>query len=160
MYDTTVKYRSGVAFEVTARGHRLLCDQPFEAGGDDSGMTPPELMLASLATCAGYYIVQYLKVRNLPVDGLAVLTRAHKAQQPARLGAFQIVIHPPPGMGDRELAGIRRAAEKCLIHNTLLHPPSIEIEVVPSRSEQVGIPGSVVGEALDGGGPGGVHALR
>jgi putative redox protein len=52
---------NGVQLEAEARGHRLLSDQPLSNGGDDAGMTPPELMLASLGTCAGYYALQYLR---------------------------------------------------------------------------------------------------
>jgi uncharacterized OsmC-like protein len=32
-----------------------------EDGGFDEGMTPPELMLASLSACAGFYAADYLK---------------------------------------------------------------------------------------------------
>jgi uncharacterized OsmC-like protein len=63
MYETTVRYQDGVRFEAEARGHRVLCDQPVQNGGSDEGMSPPELMLASIATCAGYYALQYLIAR-------------------------------------------------------------------------------------------------
>jgi putative redox protein len=115
-------------FEVTARGHRVICDQPFDNGGSDEGMTPPEFLLASLATCAAYYAAQYLKARGLPAGDLAVRVSAEKAAQPARLASFQIEIMVP-GMDDRHQAGILRAAKACLIHNTLLGAPHIEIAV-------------------------------
>ena len=35
-------------------------------------MTPPELFLASLGTCAAYYAAEYLNARDLPADGLEV----------------------------------------------------------------------------------------
>jgi len=115
-------------FEVAARGHRVICDQPFDNGGSDEGMTPPEFLLASLATCAAYYAAQYLKARGLPVDGLKVRVNAEKAAQPARLASFQIEV-TVPGLDDRHGAGVLRAAKACLIHNTLLGAPHIEIAV-------------------------------
>src|SRR5215475_12713740 len=63
--EVTVRHRGDVQFEAEARGHRVLCDQPAENHGSDQGITPPEFLLASLATCAGYYAVQYLKTRSL-----------------------------------------------------------------------------------------------
>src|SRR5438046_550528 len=68
--EAIAKFQGGVRFEVAARGHRAVCDQPAESGGADAGMTPPEFLLGSLATCAGYYAAQYLKGRGLSTDGL------------------------------------------------------------------------------------------
>ena len=125
--ETTVRFLDGVRFEAEARGHTVLCDQPFENGGQDSGMTPPEFLLASLGTCAGYYALQYLRARQLKTAGLVVKVEAGKAAQPARMDNFRILIEVP-GMDDpRHRDGVIRAAKNCLIHNTMLHAPSIEI---------------------------------
>jgi putative redox protein len=64
--DVMARYLGGSKFEVAARGHRVICDQPFENGGSDEGMSPPELLLASLATCAAYYATQYLNHAACP----------------------------------------------------------------------------------------------
>ena len=88
--EVTANYLGGKRFAVEARGHRVLCDQPFDSGGEDQGMTPPEFLLAALASCAAYYAAEYLKVRNLPAAGLNVRVTAEKAQQPARLASFAI----------------------------------------------------------------------
>src|ERR1035438_5447527 len=59
--EVVAQYLADSKFEVAARGHRVICDQPVDNGGSDGGMTPPEFLLASLATCAAYYAAQYLK---------------------------------------------------------------------------------------------------
>ncbi len=115
-------------FEVAARGHRVICDQPLDNGGSDEGMSPPEFLLASLATCAAYYAAQYLKTRKLPAEDLQVRVCAEKATQPARLAAFHIEV-TAPGLAERHQDGILRAVKACLIHNTLLGGPSIEVAV-------------------------------
>ena len=124
-------YRGDSKFEIQARGHRVMCDQPLENGGADTGMTPPEFLLASLASCAAYYAAQYLKTRKLPADQLEVNVSAEKASQPARLGSFRILVCAP-GLDQRHQEGILRAAKACLIHNTLLGSPSIEVVVCPT----------------------------
>lgn len=126
--EVTAEFFGDSRFQVQARGHKAICDQPMDNGGSDAGMTPPEFLLASLATCAAYYAAQYLKARHLPAKELKVRVSGEKAQQPARLGAFRIEVSAP-GLDERHQAGIVRAAKSCLIHNTLLHPPSIEIVV-------------------------------
>lgn len=124
--EVTAEYITGSKFQVASRGHRVMCDQPRDNGGTDEGMTPPEFLLASLATCAGYYAAQYLQARDLPAEGLHVRVHAEKAQQPARLATFRIEV-TALGLDQRHQAGILRAVKACLIHNTLLGEPRIEV---------------------------------
>jgi putative redox protein len=126
--EALAQYLGGSKFEVIARGHRVICDQPLDNGGSDEGMSPPEFLLASLATCAAYYGTQYLKARKLPVEDPQVRVSAEKATQPARLASFQIDV-TAPGLDERHQAGILRAVRACLVHNTLLGAPSIEVSV-------------------------------
>jgi uncharacterized OsmC-like protein len=119
----------GVQFRITARNHTILCDQPEENGGQDTGMTPPEFLLASLGSCAGYYAVQYLKTRNLASSGVEVTVTAEKLKGPARLGNFHIHVTCPVALTEEHRQGLMRSVHACLIHNTLLSPPQIEIEL-------------------------------
>jgi uncharacterized OsmC-like protein len=91
-------------------------------------MTPPEFLLVSLGTCAGFYAAQYLKARFLPADGLEIKVSAEKAKQPARLGKMRIEVMLPELAPEHE-AGVLRAVHACLVHNTLLHTPEIETVV-------------------------------
>ena len=125
--EVRVEHIDGVKFSAATRGHQVICDQPESNGGVDAGMTPPEFLLVSLGTCAGFYAAQYLKTRGLPTTGLAIEVHAEKAMQPARIGSFRIEILLPD-LADREKhePGILRAVKACLVHNTLIHEPGIE----------------------------------
>jgi putative redox protein len=129
--ELLVKHLQDVKFEASVRNHRVICDQPASLGGADEGMTPPEFLLVSLGTCAGYYAVQYLKTRGLPVQGLEVKVSAEKASAPARVASFRIEVIAP-GLDAQHEQGVYRAAKACLIHNTLLNAPAIEIVVTTS----------------------------
>ena len=61
--EVIVEHLGAVQFEIKARGHIIVTDQPRENGGFDEGMTPPELLLASLGSCAAFYAAQYLRKR-------------------------------------------------------------------------------------------------
>jgi putative redox protein len=124
--EVIVHHLGDVQFEAVARGHRVQSDQPVENRGADTGMTPPELFLAALGTCAGYYAAEYLRTRGLPTGGLEVRVMAEKAAQPARLDKFRIEV-TAPDLDPRHEAGLLRAVKACLIHNTLTHPPAVEI---------------------------------
>ena len=129
MFEVLVDHLGEVQFEVKARGHKVFSDQPLENGGFDEGMTPPELLLASLGACAGYYAVQYLKARRLPMRGLRVRTTADKAEAPPRVDNIHIEVEYPETLDERYRAGVLAAVHKCMIHNTLLYPPKISVDV-------------------------------
>jgi putative redox protein len=112
--EVTIDHLGSVQFEIKARQHTLICDQPPENGGFDEGMTPPELLLASLGSCAGFYAAQ---------------VTAEKMKEPARLGAFVIEVDLPVEISEEHKLGVERAVHHCLIHNTLLNPPKIELDI-------------------------------
>ena len=127
--EILVEHLGGVQFEIRARKHTIASDQPAENGGFDEGMTPPELLLASLGSCVGYYAAQYLRKHKLATEGTIVRVTADKAKDPARLDNFRIALEIPGEMSQQDLEGVEEAASHCLIHNTLLHPPKISIEM-------------------------------
>jgi uncharacterized OsmC-like protein len=127
--EVTVEHLGAVQFEIHARQHTISCDQPLENGGYDEGMTPPELLLASLGSCAGFYAAQYLRKYKLATEGTRVRVTAEKVKDPARVENFCIEIETPVELSEQHRAGVERAVHHCLIHNTLLHPPQIKIEI-------------------------------
>lgn len=129
MLEVSVEHLGAVQFEIKARGHSIVSDQPAENGGFDEGMTPPELMLASLGSCAGFYAVDYLKRQQLAAEGTKVRVTAEKAKNPARMDNFRIEVEVAAGLSEEQVKGVEEAVLRCLIHNTLTHPPKIELAV-------------------------------
>jgi uncharacterized OsmC-like protein len=130
--EVTITQLDNVKFAIQSGPHTILCDQPTENGGGDEGMTPPELLLASLGSCAAFYAVQYLKTRNLAQSGVEVSVTAEKLKQPARVGNFRIQVACPVPLSEEQTEGLMRFVHHCLIHNTLLAPPEIQIELTTS----------------------------
>jgi uncharacterized OsmC-like protein len=128
--EVTVEHLGAVQFEIKARQHSIICDQPLENFGHDEGMTPPELLLASLGSCAGFYAAQYLRKHKLATEGTRVRVTGDKLKEPTRIDNFRIEIETPAELSDQDRAGVEAAVHHCLIHNTLLHPPKIAIEIV------------------------------
>jgi uncharacterized OsmC-like protein len=127
--EVLVEHLGAVQFEIKTRNHSIVSDQPLESGGHDEGMTPPELMLASLGSCAGYYAAQYLRKHQLATEGTLVRVSAEKEKNPARMENFRIDIQVPVDLEEKHRAGVEEAVHHCLIHNTLLHPPKISLEI-------------------------------
>lgn len=127
--EITVNHLGDVQFEIKARQHTVISDQPSDNGGYDEGMTPPELMLASLGSCAAFYAAAYLKKHNLATVGTKVRVTCDKVKPPARLDNFRIEVEVPVELDEKHRAGVMDSVHRCLIHNTLLQPPKIEIAI-------------------------------
>ena len=127
--EVNISHLDKVKFSIQSRTHTILCDQPVESGGEDSGMTPPELLLASLGSCAAFYAVEYLRTRNLARSGVEVRVNADKLKQPARIGNFRIHVAYPVTLTEEHSEGLMRSVKHCLIHSTLLSPSEIAIEL-------------------------------
>ncbi len=127
--EVLIQHLGAVQFEIQARQHTVISDQPAENNGYDEGMTPPELLLASLGSCAAYYVVDYLKRNKLPQEGTSVRVTAEKVKVPFRLDNFKVEVNVQGELDDDQLRGVEEAVHRCLIHKTLLHPPQIGVEI-------------------------------
>jgi len=101
------------------RDHTPLFATTDREWWEDSGMTPPELLLASLGSCAAFYAMQYLKTRNLAETGVEVTVTAEKLKQPARVGNFRVHVVLSVSLTEEQTEGLTRSVHHCLVHNTL-----------------------------------------
>lgn len=125
----TVNHIGDVQFSMQTRTHTIYTDQPTDNGGWDEAMTPPEIFLSAIGSCAAFYAVAYLKRKGLPYEGTRVEISAEKLTAPARLGEMKIVVHPPEELTEEHKAGVDDSVHRCILHNTLMHPPEVKVEV-------------------------------
>lgn len=127
---TIVEGAGGLRFDARIRGHTVRTDQPVQAGGTDTAVTPLELLGAALGACAALYVSRFCAARGLPTGDLRVEVRATNADDsPRRLGRFVIDVVLPPGIPDDMVPLIERVVRTCPVHNTLAHPPAMEIAI-------------------------------
>ncbi|MEV2241012.1 OsmC family protein [Micromonospora sp. NPDC049891] len=125
-----VRFRAGEAYEIRVRDHRLLADQPVDAGGADTAPSPTELFAASLAACVAYYAGRYLSRHGYDRTGLAVTASFEMAtDRPARVAAIRITVRPPTDLPPDRWPALRAVASHCTVHNTLLSTPQIEVDI-------------------------------
>ncbi|MDX8381875.1 MAG: OsmC family protein [Ghiorsea sp.] len=113
-------------FKVSCRSHTMIIDQPVDNGGDDAGMTPPEVMAGSMASCIGFYVVRYCEQAKIDATDLKVSCDWNVGGEPKHMDNFEIHIHLPAAPENRKKA-IERVAKTCLIHATLSVQPTVNI---------------------------------
>jgi len=77
--------------------------------------------------------VEYLHARSLSAAELGIRVSAAKGTDPARLASFRIEVNVP-GIDERHQQGLLRAVKTCLIHNTLITGPRLEVEVTAAQT--------------------------
>lgn len=128
-----VNYVDGFKFIIEQRGHVVVTDQPRPVGSDE-GMTPVELMGAALGGCIAVYAADFLARNEIPREGLAVDVEWESAAQPNRVGAYAVRVQVPQPLSERQSASLSRLIHACTVHNTLTHPPKIDIALTSPSS--------------------------
>jgi len=125
-----VEHNTVTRYVATVRGHEVRVDQPLAAGGTDEAPTPVELFVISLATCVAYYAGRYLERHGLSLAGLAVHAEYRKADRaPARVASIQLRVTVPAGLPTGMLKPLHAAVTRCMVHNMLREPPSVDIQI-------------------------------
>lgn len=129
-YDVLTTYREGLSFSTRFRGkHEIVTDQPAPDGGD-AGPMPTELLLASLGTCVGHYVVEKLQQHGIPTEGLTVRTDAEKAEDlPPRFSKLIVRIDVPAEIPEKKRKRVQKTAEACFVHHTLSIVPEIAVDL-------------------------------
>jgi len=123
-----VEFPGGLRVDACVGRHRIATDQSVSQGGEGSAPSPLAHFYASLATCAGFYALRFCRAREIATAGLeTTLETSHDAE--GRVIGVSIRIGLPAGFPARYREAIRRAAEQCAVHQFVLAPAPIEIEV-------------------------------
>lgn len=132
---------AGDAFEVQVRGHVLMADQPRSDGGRETGPTPVELFVSSVAACAAQHAGHFLDWHCVSRDGLRVQARFRMADdRPARVSELSLTVRAPALPEDR-LAALRAVVSHCTV-TAVARPPEIHVEVVREAQCESATPSS------------------
>lgn len=105
-------------------------DMVIHTDQDGSAPAPFLLFLASIATCAGIYVVSFCRHRGLSTDGVRVLQRTRTNRETHMVEALEIDIVVPPDFPEKYHAALVRAADQCAVKRHLADPPEITVQTV------------------------------
>ena len=124
-YDITLA--GGKKVNIAMRGLTITTDQPVSDGGENSAPSPFELFLASLGTCAGYFVVLFCQARNIPAEGIKMTQTVIRNDANHMVEKIVIDISLPAGFPDKYKDAVIRAAESCTVKKHLTAPPEIQV---------------------------------
>ncbi|MFP5230681.1 MAG: OsmC family protein [Acidobacteriota bacterium] len=133
--EISLYHSGGARFTAEARHHRTVLDQPAGDGGTDQGMSPAELLLASLGGCVGQYVAQYLSAHGLSSKGLAVTVRTQPSPRALRFGDFQVEV-AVPGLTDRQLRALEKSFPAGLVQNAVRFENQLQVTAVATQDKK------------------------
>ena len=98
-------------------GHRIHSDEEAAKGGDDTGATPHELLLAALGSCTAMTLKLYAERKGWPLRDVHVTLNGVSGE-----GAY-IISREVAIDGDLDVEQRQRLleiADKCPVHRTLM----------------------------------------
>jgi putative redox protein len=107
--------------------YTVLTDQPSPTGEAGSAPTPFSLFLASIATCAGIYVLGFCKQRNLPTEGIRIIQRSRTNKMNGMVENVDLEIQIPEGFPEKYLPSLVRSAELCAVKKHIEKPPEFNV---------------------------------
>lgn len=121
---------------VTAGHHVVEADEPQSSGGDDSGISPYEFLMAGLGTCTAMTLRMYATRNRWPVDKITIEVTHEKvsAADGNRVDRFERAIRLTGELTEDQRARLMAIAEKCPVSQTLQRP-SLVVSRLSSPNE-------------------------
>ncbi len=83
---THIEWTGGVAFKtLSGTGHEAIMDGAPEAGGQNSGARPMEMVLTGLAGCTSFDVVEILKKMRVDLHAMTAEITAERAENAPRV---------------------------------------------------------------------------
>jgi putative redox protein len=125
--EIIVDFPGGARSDAHFGAFAVATDQPADHGGQNAAPTPFEMFLASIATCAGFYVLGFCKMRGISSEGIRLIQRMERDPSTKMVRKIYQDIQLPPGFPEQYVSAIKRAADSCLVKKHLEAPPEFEI---------------------------------
>ncbi len=125
--EMEITFPDGARVDAQFGPYTVMTDQPPMGGGEGSAPTPFAVFLASIGTCAGIYVLGFLRKRGLPTEGVRIRQRMHSNPVTGMVSQIDLEIQVPEGFPEKYKDSLVRSAELCAVKKHFESPPSFNI---------------------------------
>lgn len=130
--EMRIRFPGGLKVDAAVAGRTVHTDQPEASGGDGTAPSPFDLFVASIGTCAGYYVLAFCRKREIPTEGIELVLHTEAGPGGKGVARIGIEIRLPSSFPERYVDACARASEQCSVKRHLANPPEIVLEAVRS----------------------------
>ena len=123
----------GKKVQAEHNGYKIQTDQPKMAGGEGSAPSPFDLFLASIGTCAGFYVLAFCQKRDIPTNDIVLDVDFIQDEERHMIERIDISLSLPKSFPERYVNACVKAAEQCTVKRHLQQPPTVSLQA--SRAE-------------------------
>jgi ribosomal protein S12 methylthiotransferase accessory factor len=127
--DVDIAFPGDKKVTASFNGFMVETDQPVSQGGEGAAPDPFELFIASIATCTGYYALNFCLMRNIPISGLGLTMRTARDEEKKMTGKIVIEIVLPSDFPSKYESALVRAVGLCTVKKHIQNPPEFEIYI-------------------------------
>lgn len=125
--EMKISFPGGLRVDAEYKGFVIKTDQPVYSGGDGSAPAPFDLFLASIATCAGIYVLFFCQKRAIPTEKAAVVMKTIRNPETKRIEKISIEIKLPPEFPEKYKKAVIKAVDSCSVTAHILDPPAFDV---------------------------------
>ena len=126
----TVSFPGGKRVNASYGQFEIATDQAVDSGGGGTAPEPYDYFLASIATCAGIYVLGFCQKRDIPYDDICLTQSWEREEKTNRLTRVRIAIEVPADFPEKYRDALVRVANQCAVKKTLEIPPDFVVETV------------------------------
>jgi putative redox protein len=120
----------GLRQEIQAGSHKITADAPKSVGGDESGLDPHELLMASLGACTAMTLKIFASKRDWKLDHVAVELDEEQVEEGGKkVTRLTRNIAVEGDLTQEQLDTLKQIADKCPIHKILVGEKIIETQL-------------------------------
>lgn len=112
------------------KGYHIVTDQPVQAGGEGSAPAPFDLFIASLGTCAGFYVRSFCDQRGIPTEDIRLELETVTNKETHLISNIDIKIILPSGFPEKYKDAVINAANLCTVKRHLHNPPIMLVSAI------------------------------
>ena len=125
--DMKITFHGGKKVHADYHGFTHKTDQPVAAGGENTAPSPFELFLASLGTCAGFYVLSFCQGRGIDTAGIELNMGMEWDERSHLISRVNIEVVLPASFPEKYRAAVLQAAQSCTVKKHLQNPPQFNL---------------------------------
>jgi putative redox protein len=127
--EIEITFPGGERVDAKFGPYTIPTDQGPHDGGEGSAPTPFDTFLASIGTCAGIYVLDFLRKRDFPTEGVRLIQRMQSDPNTGMVEQIDLEIQVLDGFPEKYHSAIVRAAELCAVKKHFEKPPHFNVTV-------------------------------